>query len=217
MLPNFLRQTILLNTLLHSLTRKFVNFQSQKNILRKHAKSIDKTNMLSFFGIMYMCGLYRLTNHGISTLFSYIPGHAVFSATMSRVRFKVVLANLAFDDLSDRELHQKKDRFAEMRYVFKKCNRNFAKVMVPDFYLSLDKTLYPMHNQISFRQYNPDKPAKYGMLYKLINGAACRYTYQRHIYCRKREGTSFTCLLHRTSSSISLQSYQVITISEAEI
>ena len=63
-----------------------------------------------------MCGLYPLTNHGISPLFSDIPGHAVFSATMSRVRFKVVLAKLAFDDLSDREVHQKKDRFAAMRY-----------------------------------------------------------------------------------------------------
>ena len=28
--------------------------------------------------------------------------------------------------------------------------------------MSLDKTLYPMRNQIGFKQYNPDKPAKYG-------------------------------------------------------
>ena len=44
-----------------------------------------------------------------------------------------------------------------------------------------------MRNQISFKQYNPDKPAKYGMLYKSINSARYPFTHQSHVYCGKPE------------------------------
>ena len=136
-----------------------------------------------------MCGLNGLNNHGISTFFSDMHVHPVFGATMPRMRFQFILPNLAFDDLSDKEMRWKEDRIAAMRYVFEGCNENFAKAMVPDFYLSLDETLYPMCNQISFQQYNLDKPAKYDILYKSINSAAFPYRYQSHVYCGKSEGT----------------------------
>ena len=139
---------------------------------KAYAKPVGKTDIQSFFGIMYMRGLYCLNNHEISTLFSDIHGYLVFSATKIRMRFQFILANLAFDDLSDREMCWKEYRLAAMRYVFEECNKNFAKVIVPDFYLSLEETLYPMRNQISFRQYNLDKPALYGTFYKSINSAA---------------------------------------------
>ena len=42
-----------------------------------------------------------------------------------------------------------------------------------------------MRNQISFKQNNPDKPAKYGMLYKSINAARYPFTHQSHFYCGK--------------------------------
>ena len=100
---------------------------------------------------MYMRRSYGLNNHEISTFFSDKQGHPVFSATMSRIRFQFILADVAFDDLSDRQMCWKEDLFAAKRYVFEECNKNFANAMVPDFFLSVDKTLYPMHNKISFR------------------------------------------------------------------
>ena len=66
--------------------------------------------MQSFFGIMYMHSLYGLNNHEISTLFSDMQGHPLFSATMSRMRFQFILANLAFDDLLDRVMRWKEDQ-----------------------------------------------------------------------------------------------------------
>ena len=107
--------------------------------------------MQPFFGIMYMRRSYGLKNQEISTFFSDKQGHPLFSATMYRIRFKFILADVAFDDLSDRQMCWKEDLFAAKRYVFEECNKNFANAMVPDFFLSVDKTLYPMHNKISFR------------------------------------------------------------------
>ena len=101
--------------------------------------------MQSFFGVMYMRGFYGLSTHEISTFFSNIHGHPVFSAIISRTRFQFILANFAFDDLLDREMRWKEDRFPAMRYVFEEYNKNFAKA-IPDFYLSLDEIIYPMLN-----------------------------------------------------------------------
>ena len=66
-------------------------------------------------------------------------------------------------------------------------NSNCAKYLVPSEYLAIDETLYPMHHQIAFRQYNPNKPAKYGLLFKSINDARFPYTYQSTIYSGKPE------------------------------
>ena len=52
-----------------------------------------------------------------------------------------------------------------MRQVFEMCNKNFGEALVPVDYISLEETLYPARTQVSFKQYNPDKPAKYGVLY----------------------------------------------------
>ena len=45
-------------------------------------------------------------------------------------------------------------------------------------YLAIDETLYPMKHQIAFRQYNPNKPHKYGVLLKSLNEARVPYTFK---------------------------------------
>ena len=42
-----------------------------------------------------------------------------------------------------------------------------------------------MRNQAAFRQYNPDKPAKYGVLFKSLNDARYSYTYRSLVYAGK--------------------------------
>ena len=42
-----------------------------------------------------------------------------------------------------------------------------------------------MRNQVAFKQYNPDKPAKYGMLFKSLNDARLNYTYRTLVYAGK--------------------------------
>ena len=78
----------------------------------------------------------------------------VFSATMSRVRFEFILKHLCFDDHSTGEDRWKNDRYATMREFFEDCNTRFGKMLVPEDYLSLDETLYPMRTQIAFKRYN---------------------------------------------------------------
>ena len=112
---------------------------------------------------------------GIGKIFSVSYGPSMFSAVMSRDCFAFILHNLSFDDESTRAERWKKDRFTEIREFFETFNNQCMLVLVPDEYLSIDETLYPMRAQISFKQFNPSKLAKYGLLFKSVNAA--RYPY----------------------------------------
>ena len=59
---------------------------------------------------------------------------------------------------------------------------------MPGDYLSLDEALHSMRTQISFKQYKPNKPAKYGLLLKAINAARYPYTFIAAPYCGKPVG-----------------------------
>ena len=66
---------------------------------------------------------------------------------------------------------------------------NFAKHLLPEDFISLDETLYPMRTQVAFKMYDPDKPAKYGILFKSLNCARYPYTYYSHVFSGKPESS----------------------------
>ena len=154
---------------------------------QSYFKFVDDVDIYAVIGLMIIRGLLGLNNRQYSIPFATIAGHPVFSATMSRDRFKFVVAHLTFDDVKQRPVLWKSDRFAALRAMFEKFNKNCSKWLEPSEFLSLDETLYPMRHQIAFRQYNPDKPAKYGLLFKSINDARYPFTYTSAVYAGKPE------------------------------
>ena len=154
-----------------------------------HVKKVDAIDIYAVIGLMYMRGLYGLNKHDLRLLFSDKRGIPIFGATMSRLRYQFIVKHLSFDDIETREERWKSDRFTAMRDIFEACNKSFGSALVPENFIALDETLYPTRNQISFKQYNPDKPAKYGLLFKSLNSARYPYTYQTHVYCGKPTGT----------------------------
>ena len=113
---------------------------------------------------------------GIRKLFSDSYGPPMFSAVISRNRLAFILHNLSFDDESTHAERWKKGRFTAIREFFEKFNNQRMLVLAPGDYLSVDETLCPMWTQISFKKFDPSKPAKYG-LFKSINAARYPYTF----------------------------------------
>ena len=130
------------------------------------------SEVLALIGMIYMRGLLEQAHHSTNAKFYEIFENPVLNATMSRNRFKFLIAYISFDDHITRPTRWQHDRFAAFRKSFEKFNKNCGKFLVRNDYLSLLETLYPTRTQISF---NPSKPAKYGILYKSIN--ACRYPF----------------------------------------
>ena len=138
--------------------------------------------MLALVGLMYLRGLLGLANHSIDVLFHNLTGSPIFGATMSKNRFKFLLSHISFDDIATRPRRWLFDRFAAFREIFELFNENCARIMIPGAYLALDETLYPMRSNISFKQFNPSKPAKYGMLFRSINSCRYSYTFSTSVY-----------------------------------
>ena len=118
-------------------------------------------------------------------LFSDSYGHPIFTVTMSKNRSKFLYRCISFDDYSTRTERWEADRFAAIQKVFELFNQNCGLALIPDDLLSIDETLYPMRNRVSFKQFNPNKPDKYGLLFKSMKGTRYTYSYLSAPYCGK--------------------------------
>ena len=74
-----------------------------------------------------------------------------------------------------------------MRSLFESLNKNISKFRYPSNYLAVDENLYPCCGSIGFKQYNPSKPGKYGLLYSSLCDSAVAYTYFPLPYAGKPE------------------------------
>ena len=150
-----------------------------------YLKATDAFEMRAFIGFIYLCGLYKLNHHDLDILFSDKAGPPIFGAIFSRDRAKFLLASLSFITREECAINFPTDRFASARPIFVMFNANCSKYLVPSRYLTVDEILYPMRHQIAFRQCNPNKPHKYGLLCKLLNDSSFPYTYKSVPYAGK--------------------------------
>ena len=110
---------------------------------------------------------------------------SIFSSTVSRNRFYLLLAVWQFDDYTNRPTRWKNDRFAAATEFVMKFNENCAKNHVPSPYVSIDETLYPYRGKVGMSQCNPNKPSKYGILYRSLSDVVVPYTYYTLPYAGK--------------------------------
>ena len=89
--------------------------------------------------------------------------------------------------LPQEERKWQSDRFAAFREFLEDFNERCARMRNPSEYLSIDETLYPYRGNVKFRQYNPSKPARYGLLYRSISDSRVPYTYFTLAYAGKPE------------------------------
>lgn len=52
---------------------------------------------------------------------------------------------------------------------------------------AVDETLHLFHGVIGFKEYNPKKPRRYGLLYRSLCETSVLYTYYILLYARKPE------------------------------
>ena len=57
------------------------------------------------------------------------------------------------------------DKFAYMRELFEDMNEKNTRMRHAFPLIAIDETLFPYCGHIGLKQYNPNKPAKYGLLY----------------------------------------------------
>ena len=106
---------------------------------------------------------------------------------MSLHRFKSICCLITFDDKETRSDRWKTDILACIKKLFEDMNERNVRMRYPSPLLAIDETLYPYHGDIGFKQYNPNKSAKYGLLYQSLCNSTIPYTYYSVPYADKIE------------------------------
>lgn len=109
-------------------------------------------------------------------------GTELIYLVMSLKRFRFLLRTIRFDDIRDRELRKQHDKLAPVREIFEKLVANYKKQFVPGEFMTLDEQLVAFRGRCPFRQYIPNKPAKYGIKIFLLTDAKVPYSYNLEIY-----------------------------------
>ena len=148
----------------------------------------DSTEIKAFIGLAYARGLLGQNHHDIQRVFHPKTGHQIFSACMSLRRFRRLNSDLSMDDPDDRQKRWEADRFAACRALFERFKSNCLQHVVAEEMVALDETLYPTRNTVKFRQYNRNKPAKYGLLFRSVNATTFPYTYVSTVYAGRPVG-----------------------------
>ena len=94
---------------------------------------------------------------------------------------------ITLDDKETRNNCCKTDKFACMRELFEDMNERNARMRHPSPLLAIGETLHPYRGHTGFKQYNPNKPAKYGLLYRSLCDSLISYTYYSLPYAGKPE------------------------------
>ena len=143
--------------------------------------------MKAFHGLNYLRGLLLQNMWHHERLFDPEIGHPVFTATMSRNRFKFLFRVLRFDNPETWPERFRKDKFAAMRSFFECWNSRCTKTVNPGDFVTIDECLYGCRNQLGFKTYNPNKASKYGINLKCLNKVAFPYTYHSEVFAGRPE------------------------------
>ncbi|UYV64847.1 hypothetical protein LAZ67_3002151 [Cordylochernes scorpioides] len=153
----------------------------------RDAKLTTVTEILALFGLLIMSGIKRAAHLTYKELWAVDgSGVEIVRAIMSQDRFLFLLRCLRFDDITTRKERKKLDKLAPIREFVEAFVYNCKKLYTPGEYNTIDEKLIPFRGRCGFRQYMPNKPAKYGLKIYTISDARTFYTFNFEIYCGKQ-------------------------------
>ena len=129
---------------------------SQENTWRR----TDEEEILAFIGLHLLAGVFKGHHRDTKELWSERDGHLLCIATMSFERFLQLKKAMRFDDSRRRD---RNDKLAPIRAIVDGFNAALRTVYNPGPYLCVDEMLIEFHGRVSFRQYIPSKPGKFGI------------------------------------------------------
>ena len=136
---------------------------------------------------MYLRGSMHRNLSDIMDVFTHESAPDIFQAKMSYRRYRYIGQFLSFDHSVTLPDRYQKEKFACCRVVFEALNKQNAIMRVPSLHMTIDETLFPYRGHISIKNYNPNKPARYGLLFISISDAEVPYTYCSLPYAGKPE------------------------------
>ncbi|KAE9522330.1 hypothetical protein AGLY_017276 [Aphis glycines] len=139
--------------------------------------------MKALFGVLYIIGALKNGHRSTKDMWSSDGCNIdILKCAMSEKRFLFLLRCIRFDDIRGREERKKLDKMTHIRKVFDDFTMNCKKSYALSEYVTLDEKLQSFRGRCPFRQYMPNKPAKYGIkIFALCDSVNC-YTSNLEVY-----------------------------------
>ncbi|KAI3357088.1 hypothetical protein L3Q82_015550, partial [Scortum barcoo] len=151
---------------------------------------IDDTDVKAYTGLLILAGVYRSKGESTCSLWDDHSGRAIFRATMSHTKFRLINSTLRFDDTLNRPSHLREDKPAPFRSIWEMWTHRLPMLFNPGRDVCVDEQLVPFKGRCRFRQYMPSKPAKYGLKIWVTADVATSYAWKCQIYTGKADGNA---------------------------
>lgn len=162
----------------------------QKSIAYQNKSIVKATNeceIEAFIGLLYLAGMFRSNRQNLRDLWQTDgTGIDIFRNTMSINRFQFLMACLRFDNIENRKERIKIDKLAPVRGILDKFIENCKQTYTPSQYLTIDEKLESFRGRCAFKQYMPNKPAKYGIKVQALVDARSYYVVNFEVYAGKQ-------------------------------
>uniref|UniRef100_A0A3B3DQJ5 PiggyBac transposable element-derived protein domain-containing protein n=1 Tax=Oryzias melastigma TaxID=30732 RepID=A0A3B3DQJ5_ORYME len=139
------------------------------------SKPMDEIDLRAYVGLLILAGVYRSRGEALASLWEPECGRAIFRATMSLKTFYRRSVMLRFDDRETRASRSATDKLAAFR--------EFLFSHIDNLLSFLFQLLFS--GRCSFKQYIPNKPAKYGLKLWVACDARTSYAWRVQPYMGK--------------------------------
>lgn len=182
-------------------TNIWIRINREKYSRERDAGDTTLTEIKAVFGLLYLAGTMKCSHTNLKDLWSTDgTGIERFRVTMNIRRFQYLLRALRFDNVTDRNERKANDKMAPIRDIFEgfvaRCRDNYSL----SEYATIDEMLEAFRGKCRFRQYIPNKPAKYGIKIFTLTDARTFYTYNMEVYTGKQNPGPFQ--LNNSAKSI---------------
>lgn len=156
----FFDESILETILLHTnqeIVKQKANYASSPSFV----KSLHIVELKAYIGILFLTAVKK--DNRVATEFLWgVSGSEIYSAVMSKERFKFITNCLRFDDRETRDA-RKSDDFTHIRDIWEKLMKKCSDLYRPSVNCTIDEQLVGFRGRCKFRIYIPSKPDKYGL------------------------------------------------------
>ena len=149
--------------------------------------NVSVEDMMAFMGLVIAMGVVRLPEMDDYWSTDPIMQHPWFTSIMSRTRFKQILRYLHCADNSHSNGSNSTDKLRKLRDIVDMLNVSFRQMYTPSQCLSVDESMVDTKCRISFLQYMPKKPKKFGIKLWALCESVTGYCLQFQVYTGKVE------------------------------
>ena len=152
--------------------------------------------MKAFVGLCFAMGILKLPKRAQYWRSSKWLFSTEFGSIMPRDRFDLLWRYLHLQDNKDTSIN-KSDKLWKLRWFIDHLNARFQSVYSFGENCTIDESMVRFKGRLSFRQYLPAKPIKWGIKIWTLCGSTTGYAAKMQIYTGKVEGKEEKGLSHR--------------------